>query len=191
MNNTRKINRIYIFSGSGSGSTTLGANIARSRKIVHFDTDNYLWEAEIPPFGNLRVPIERNTLLGKDLKSESSWVLSGSVCWWGDFAIRFFDVVIFLYVPHKERMRRYISRYTQHFGNKILTPEHPMHKRFASFKDWASSYDECTYDGQKHFKDGHEKWMEKLSCPVIRIEGIYTAEETLNIALEKVTMLES
>ena len=191
MNNSEKINRIYIFSGSGAGSTTLGANIAKSRKIVHFDSDMYLWEAEIPPFGNLRDPIERNSLLSNDLRSDSSWVLSGSICGWGDFSISFFDVVIFLYVPQKERIRRYISRYTRNFGNKILSPEHPLHKRFASFKDWASSYDECTYDGQKHCKSVHERWIEKLSCPVILIEGIYTKEETLNLALEEVNILDS
>ena len=85
----------------------------------------------------------------------------------------------------------YISRYTRNFGNKILSSEHPLHKRFASFKDWASSYDECTYDGQTHCKGVHERWIKKLSCPVIRIEGIFTIEETLNIALEEVNMLES
>ena len=185
VNNNRKINRIHILSASGSGSTTLGANIAKAKKIVHLDADNYLWRASIPPFGKLRSPIERNSLLDKDLRSESSWVLSGSICGWGDFAIRFFDMVIFLSVPYEVRMNRYISRYTKKFGNEILDSQHPLHKRFSSFRTWSSSYD----DGQLglYSNENHEKWLKKLPCPVIPIGGIFTAEEISSIALDKIS----
>jgi adenylate kinase family enzyme len=187
LNNSETIKHIHVFGASGSGSTTLGANISKAKEYIHLDTDNYLWRAQVPPFGKLRNPLERNSLLDNDLRSKSPWVLSGSLNRWGDFAIRFFDLVIFLIVPHEERMKRYISRYTDKFGNDILDHGHPLHKRFNAFKTWASSYDDG--DSGLYSKESHEKWLKKLSCSVIRIEGIFTAEETLNIALDKISQV--
>jgi len=182
-------NRIHIFSGAGAGSTTLGKNIAIAKNIVHYDADNYIWKGDCHDYQyrKLRNPIERNSLLDRDLRIESSWVLSGRVCGWGDFAIPLFDVVIFLDVPHKERMNRYVSRNIKRHGNDLLKTKHPLHNIFILFKNWASSYE----DGQNavYSKNIHEKWIEKLLCPVVRIEGNFTAEQTLNIALKKISQL--
>jgi adenylate kinase family enzyme len=187
LNNTETIKHIHVFGASGSGSTTLGAKISKAKKYAHFDTDNYLWRAEVPPFGKLRNPLERNSLLDNDLRSKAPWLLSGSLNSWGDFAIRFFDLVIFLFVPHEERMKRYTSRYINLFGNDILDNAHPLNKKFNAFKTWASSYD----DGKSELysKEIHEKWLKKVDCSVVRIEGIFTAEETLNIALDKISQV--
>ena len=141
MKNLIKQKRIHIFGASGSGATTLGANIAQVMNLKHLDADNYIWIAKIPPFGEIRGSLERNTLLDRDIRTHNSWVLAGLICGWGDFAIRYFDIVIFLLVPKEERMKRYTSRYTKKFGNEILDSGHPLHKRFKAFKTWASSYD--------------------------------------------------
>ena len=98
---------------------------------------------------------------------------------------RFFDVVIFLDVPHEERMNRYVSRNLIRYGNDILDNKHPLHNIFVSFKNWASSYEV----GQNPFysKKRDEEWIEKLPCPVVRIKGNITAQKTLEIALEKIS----
>ena len=114
-------------------------------------------------------------------------MLSGRVCGWGDFAIRFFDVVIFLDVPQEERMNRYVSRNVKKYGNSILNTKHPLHKIFVSFKNWAYSYE----NGQNalYSKKKHEKWIKKLPCPVVRIDGNFTAVQTLNVALKNISQI--
>ena len=42
--------RIYITGAAGSGTTTLGAEIARSINAVHIDIDDFYWEVTDPPY---------------------------------------------------------------------------------------------------------------------------------------------
>jgi len=41
-----------------------------------------------------------------DLSSVGNWVLSGSLNGWGDPLISFFELVVFVYVPQEERIKR-------------------------------------------------------------------------------------
>src|SRR4029453_16093638 len=84
------LHRIHILGASGSGTTTLGRALAEHLQCPHFDTDDYFW------------------------------VLSGSLCGWGDVAIPLFELVVFLQIPHDIRMERLRQREHQRFGARIL-----------------------------------------------------------------------
>jgi len=81
------VNRIHIVGASGSGTTTLGRALAERLQCPHFDTDAYFWLPTEPPFTEKRETILRQRLLMDDLTARKSWVLSGSLCGWGDVAI--------------------------------------------------------------------------------------------------------
>ncbi len=50
--------RIHIFGGSGSGTSTLGAAIAQCFGHSHLDVDSFFWEKTDPPFTSIReVPL--------------------------------------------------------------------------------------------------------------------------------------
>lgn len=76
--------KIHILGASGSGTTTLGNQLAKRLRIPHFDTNEYFWIKTRIPFTEKRAVAERQKLLKSDLTKHSSWVLSGSLCGWGD-----------------------------------------------------------------------------------------------------------
>ena len=92
----RKINRIHIVGASGSGTTTLAKALSKKEGFKHFDTDDYFWMETDPKFQEKRPVEERLRLLNRAFRECDRWVLSGSLCGWGDSLIPYFDLVIFL-----------------------------------------------------------------------------------------------
>ena len=171
--------RIHIFGASGSGTTTLGKALARKNKCHHWDTDGYFWIPSNPPFQTIRPFVERQKLLLRDLEESDSWVLSGSLCGWGDFIIPLFDILVFLWIPADVRMARLRQRELDRYGSDIKHPDNPQYASHQGFLDWAADYDTGGLDLRSKMR--HEQWMEQLNQPVIRLEGLGTVEENLKI----------
>lgn len=175
--------RIHLFGASGSGTTTLGKVLAGTLGLPHFDTDDYFWIRTEPPFQTIRERTERQELLRRDLERNDSWVLSGSLCGWGDFAMPLFDLAVYLWLPADVRMRRLRNREVDRYGPGIEKPDHPLHQKHAEFLDWAAAYD--TGGLYMRSKSSHEQWMTLLTCPIVRIEQAGTMDENLKIVLDE------
>ena len=91
--------RVHILGASGSGTSTLGAVLARNVSCQHFDVDAFFWLPTQPPFQTIRPRPDRQALLAEALASCPSWTLSGSLCGWGDPFIPLFDLVVFIGLP--------------------------------------------------------------------------------------------
>jgi len=176
--------RIHIFGASGSGTTTLGAALADRVGCPHFDTDQYFWLPTDPPYEIVRDLPDRTKLLRDDLEQSESWVLSGSLCGWGDFAIPLFDLVVFLALPVETRMERLRLREIERNGPNIDQPDHARYRPYRLFMDWAAEYDTGGLDMRS--KTRHEQWMTTLSCPVVRIEHEATVEQNVNAVIDTV-----
>ena len=174
------INHIHILGASGSGTTSLGEALSKEKRYTHFDTDTYFWEQTNPPFREKRKTELRQKLLHKDLGKSNSWVLTGSLCGWGDFVIKYLNLVIYLYVPQEERMKRLQEREIKRFGKEILNPDDSRHETHQGFMDWAKLYD--TEGLAIRSKAMHDKWMNRLDCPIICLEGV----SSLNVNLKKI-----
>lgn len=175
------LKRIHIFGASGSGTTTLGRELAKKLNIPHFDTDNYFWIKTVPPFQQKRSIEERIELLNIGFDDNEGWISSGSLCGWGDIFIPQFDLAVYLYIPKEIRMQRLKDRERERYGSEI-DKDGNMYKNYTEFVDWAASYDEG--DVSHRSKALHEEWMKKLSCKVLRLEGDMTVEERVNAVLE-------
>lgn len=173
--------KIHIFGASGSGTTTLAENLARELKISHFDTDNFFWLKTDPPFQKIRKLTERQEILSQALDSTDVWILSGSLCGWGDFTIPMFDLAVFLWVPPEIRLQRLKKREIKRFGEDINNPDNPQYQSHLEFMQWAAGYD--SGDLNMRSKHMHEDWILKLSCPVLRIAGKDTVEKNLSRVL--------
>jgi adenylate kinase family enzyme len=103
------VNRIHILGASGSGTTTLGQALAARIQRSHFDTDDYFWLPTDPPCTAQRDTTVRQQLLMDDLTAHNAWVLSGSLCGWGDVAIPLFELVVFLWLPPDMRYDSFLS----------------------------------------------------------------------------------
>ncbi|MCD4701305.1 MAG: AAA family ATPase [Candidatus Aegiribacteria sp.] len=183
------IQRIHIFGASGSGTTTLAKSVADETGFPHLDTDDIFWIRTNPPFRIIRERAERQELLRQALERTDSWVLAGSLCGWGDFAIPMFDLVVFLRVPSDTRIQRLKKREIDRYGAEIQNPDDPRHEIYKGFLEWAAAYDTGGLDMRS--KAMHEKWLSELATPFLRIEGTQSIEENTRVIMQKVKLSQS
>ena len=168
--------RVHVVGASSSGTTTLGAALARRLGGAHLDTDNYFWAPTDPPFTTRRPPEDRVALMEADLAGQDAWVISGSLMGWGDVFVPRFDLVVFLYVPPQARIARLMAREVERYGQEVL-PGGRMHEAHLAFVEWARGYDRPGFEGRS--LERHRAWLAGLTCPVLEIAGTPTVEESL------------
>ena len=167
--------RIHIFGASGAGTTTLAGALASALGCPHFDSDNYFWLPTDPPFQEFREVKARQELLVRDLTSHDAWVLSGSLCGWGDVAVPLIDLAVYLSIPQDVRMARLEAREIERYGEEVARPDGVWSESSREFLDGAMRYE----DGSLTFRSRalHEAWMANLQCRILRIEGDTSTDE--------------
>jgi adenylate kinase family enzyme len=160
--------RIHIFGASGSGTTTIARNVCSKLDYNHFDSDDYFWENKKEPFTVERDRDECLELMQTDLSNFNKWVLSGSLCGWGDILIPKFDLVVFVYVPQGIRIERLKLREYERYGDRILLGG-DRHENSKDFIEWAAAYDSGTRNGRSLSK--HKAWLSAVKCPVIEVDN--------------------
>lgn len=164
---------IHLFGASGSGTTTIAAQLSARLGCAHFDADRYFWLPTAEPFTQERDRAECLRLLRRDLESADRWVLSGSVIGWGEVFAPLFDLAVFVYVPPALRIDRLKKREAERYGARIL-PGGERRGAYLDFISWAAAYEDGTRGGRSLAK--HEAWMQTLACPVLRVENIRLEE---------------
>jgi adenylate kinase family enzyme len=104
----------------------------------------------------------------------AGWVLSGSLCGWGDVLIPDFDLVVFLVTPREIRLQRLRAREATRFGNDAVAPGGWRHPETEEFVKWASGYEEGNVS---RTLAEHQRWLAKLPCPVLRLDGSRPLQE--------------
>lgn len=173
--------RIHIVGASGSGTTTLAEHLAADLDWCHYDTDHYFWVPTNPPYIEQTLIPERIERMHRDLSNCTNWVLSGSLCGWGDSLITYFDLVVFLYIPQEVRLARLFRREQERYGDKIK-PDGDLYVHHQKFIEWAIRYDCGGMEVRSKFK--HEHWLNQLECPVIKIGRDVTIDEKIKIVKE-------
>ena len=175
---------IHVFGASGSGTSSLAAALAARHGHRHLDTDDFYWMPTDPPFQAVRPRAERLTRLEAALERWPTWVLSGSLCGWGDPLIPRFDLVVFLWVPTDVRMARLRAREQQRYGAEAIAPGGSLHRGHVEFMSWAAGYD----DGGPGMRSRamHEAWLAALPTPVVRLDGDRPLEEQLALLQRRV-----
>jgi adenylate kinase family enzyme len=179
------MNRIHIVGASGSGTTTLAKELCKVLDYEHIDTDDYYWQPTIPPYQIKRKADERIELLRTKLESTDKWILSGSLCGWGDVFIPYFDLVIYLWLPQDIRINRLIKRESERYG-KDIDKGGIMHQNYVEFIDWASKYD--TGDITMRSRVLHDNWISNLTCKIIKLEGDIDFENKMKTVINAVTI---
>lgn len=175
------ISRIHILGASGSGTTTLGIELAKELGFKHLDTDDFLWEPTDPPYQQKRSISSREKLLKEELEHNTNWVLTGSMVGWGDSLTSLFDLVIYLWVPQDIRISRLRERERGRFGSEI-DEGGKMYQTHLEFIEWAKQYD--IGDESMRSRKYHELWLDKLKCEILKIEGVQELKERVSIVKE-------
>lgn len=170
--------RLHILGASGSGTTTLAAALCARHGWTHVDTDDVFWLKTDPPFTDIRPREERVALIRHELERAENWIVSGSMCGWGDVFIPRFNLVVFLLAPTEIRLKRLTERESRRHGPGGIAPGGRMHDAFIEFMAWTAQYD----DGAPTMRSRalHEQWLARLPCPVLRIEGAPPVEESVS-----------
>jgi adenylate kinase family enzyme len=174
--------RVHIFGASGSGTTTLGAHLAASMGARHIDADSYYWYPTDPAFTRKREPAERVSLIERDIAGIDDWVLSGSLCSWGDALLGRFTLAVFLHLDPAVRMARIAERERERYGTRIL-PDGDMYRQHLEFMAWAASYD--TAEAPIRSLDLHERWMATLRCPILRLDSANSVSDLCRETLRR------
>ena len=178
--------RLHLVGASGSGTTTLGRAVAQRLGSPHFDTDDYFWIMTDPPFEQIRPVAERHALLAPDL-ARDAWVLSGSLCGWGDVYIPRFDLVVFCAVPTDLRIRRLQTRELERYGADVIAPGGRLREKHEAFLAWAASYDAGAPVNRS--RRMHESWLAQLPCPVLRLEDVDDIDRRVRAVTSRVARL--
>ena len=168
--------RIHILGAAGAGTTTLGIALARRLNVDYFDTDDFYWQQTESPFTVARLKGERIRLLQEHTAGLEGWVLSGSLCGWGDPMIEQFTHVVFLRLDPQVRLQRLRLREVQRYGDQILKGS-SRHDNSIAFLAWAARYDEGNHSVRSLRR--HETWLKALECPVIRLDSTHHSVEAL------------
>lgn len=160
--------RIHVFGASGSGTTTLGRHVAQALGVPFLDADDFYWEPTDPPFRIKRPPEARVALIEQAIADADGWVLSGSMCSWGDPLIGRFTLAVFLTLDPAVRLERLKLRERARHGPRVA-PQGDMYQQHLEFLNWAASYDTATAPTRS--LDLHERWLGGLCCPVLRLDS--------------------
>lgn len=164
----------------GSGVTSVGRALAQHFDWPFFDVDDFVWFTDDPlPYRRKRNTQHRFQLLTESLAPCQKWVLSGSLCGWGDALIPAFDRVIFLTAEPHIRAERIRARETQRYGAERLAPGGELHTVFEKFVQWAIDYD--TPSANVRSAQAEHAWLaHRVTCPVLTFDSSHTVLETLH-----------
>ena len=176
--------RIHIFGASGAGTSTLAKALCKKLGATHLDTDDFFWEKTNPPYTIERSVEKRIELIQQKISGNTNWILSGSLCGWGDVFIPHFDLVIFLYLPPEIRLERLKKREFERYGTQILQGG-KLHSKSQEFLEWAALYDTNTTQTNRTLQK-HLKWLEDFDFPVLKIEGNIKLEHSVSLAMAKI-----
>src|SRR5260221_8398450 len=108
---------ILITGASGSGTSTLGAALAKELGIAHLEADDYYWLPTAPPFTSKRDRAERLSSVLRDVRTKQSAVLAGSIIDWGLELENAFNLIVFLYLDADIRVERLRTREIECLGS--------------------------------------------------------------------------
>ncbi len=159
--------RLHITGASCSGVSTLGHALAGHFGIAHLDMDDFYWISTDPPFTTKRLPEDRLRMIGERLPQDG-WVLSGSLCGWGDGLMDGIHLIVFVDTPTDIRLDRLTRRETERFGDR-LQPGGDMHEIHTAFRDWSAQYDDPGFNGRS--RASHRIWLEEQTAPKLHVDG--------------------
>ena len=177
---------IILFGSSGSGTTTLGKELAKQLNYPHFDLDDFhwLWDTKIP-YTVLRSNDERISLINDAIHGYENSVMSGSM-----WSIRksfesMFDLAVYVLASATVRAERLHSRSLSRWGNRVLEGG-DMFEHHEVYRDYLATAQQ--YDNDKSpvsYRSQHEQWADELACPVLLIDGESNIQENIARILKK------
>lgn len=163
---------IVLFGPPGSGTTSIGRELAARLSYPHVDIDDHHWRWDTAiPYTIMRSHQDRIDSLTASIAPYRHFVMSGSM-----WSIRkAFEPLLglagYVLAPAELRAERLRARELARWGSRVL----PGGDMYAS-RDWGEDYVAMArcYDLDRSadaYRRQHERWSDELRCPVLRIDG--------------------
>lgn len=177
--------KIQIIGGSGTGKSTLAKFISEKENIKWIDTDSYLWKDDSFTENN---PIEKRIeLYQNDMKSNSSYIASGSIFYWCPNGFSNRDLLIFLSLDEKVRMERLRNREIERNKlNQMWLDENGEYTN--DFIEWCKTYlsEEDKSMAGTYAEQSYQ--MEISKSPVLKLESSRPVEELYTEILNRLNL---
>jgi adenylate kinase family enzyme len=176
------MSRIHIVGASGSGTSTLGAALAKRLACPHVDADTLLWMPTDPPFIEQRGREARQALLLRALPANDRWIFSGSATGWAAPVEPFFDLIVFLTLDPSARMERLRRREFERYGERV-SGTGDMAEASAAFLKWALAYETAGLEQRSLVT--HERWLAAQAAPVLRLDSSAPIQDLVDAVLSR------
>ena len=168
---------IIVCGLNGTGKSTLGKTLAEKLHF-HFIDNEDLYFPKIDPayiYAAPRTREEVEKLLLNEIEKHEDFVFASVKGDYGEAMYPFFQYAVLIDVPKNIRIGRVKNRSFQKFGNRMLFGG-DLYEQEERFFHLVKSRAEDTV----------EKWIQSLSCPIIRIDGTKPIEENINFLMEQI-----
>jgi hypothetical protein len=142
---------------------------------AHIDIDDIFWQKTDPPFQTPVPREQRERDLLAAAEQAGSFVASGSAAGWDGAILPLLRLGVFVQTPTETRLERLKQREFDRFGERIL-PGGDMYDNHVEFLAWAAKYDGG--DVNMRSRAMHERWIETVPCPIIRVDGTRDYRQT-------------
>jgi len=166
---------IQICGLNGCGKSTLGRALAERMDFHFIDNENlYFSKTDTDgPYTNPKSRSDVERLLIEEVSKYPNFVFSAVKGDYGKDIIPMYNYVVVIEVPKEIRSQRVRNRSYQKFGNRILMGGDLHNQEEAFFQMVDSREDDYIAD-----------WLQKVSCPIIRVDGTKTIEDNVEYILQ-------
>ena len=188
------IQGIAIVGLNGAGKSTLTHALAKQTGYFEMDVEDYYFpeqrESRIAaldnktdmdnacigelPFSRPRTKREVQAAISEDIKAHPQFILAGVTMNWSEEILSHIDIAFWVQAPLEERLKRIQSREEKRFGTRALAGG-DMYAQQIEFRKVVEKRD------PKYVEES----VEKLSCPVIVLDGTLAVTENMEKMMEK------
>lgn len=170
---------IVVCGLNGCGKSTLGRALADSRGFHFIDNENLYFPGRKAdnPYTQPRSREEVERFLMDEVREHADFVFAAVKGDYGKEIIPMYSYAVLIEVPREIRLQRIRNRSFQKFGQRMLVGG-DLYEQEESFFRMAESRQE----------DYVEKWLQTLSCPVIRVDGTKPVKENIKRITEAINI---
>ena len=161
---------------NGAGKSTIGRILAERMSWQFIDNEDLYFPKKDASylFSNPRSKEEVIHLLEEKIEEDDRFVFAAVKGDYGEKLLKKLDYVVLIEVPKETRMERVKMRSAQKFGDRI--------QEKGDLADTENAWFSVVNSRPENFVT---EWLERVPCPVIRIDGTASVEENVNYLLEK------
>lgn len=168
---------IQICGFNGSGKSTLGRALAERLDFYFIDNEHLYFSRTNPDesYTNPRTREEAEALLMREVRRHPDFVFAAVRGDYGGEILPLYCCAVVVEVPREICMQRIRSRSFQKFGCRML-PGGELYEREEAFFQMA----------ERRTDDYVETWLQKLKCPVIRVDGTRPVQENVEYLVKRI-----